>query len=138
MSIIKNNNSPHCAVHGVDVQPTLCCTWCGCIAHTVLYMVWMYSLHCAVHGVDVQPILLHMVWMYSTVWAVHPHHHPLIAKLSSGHNVVMADCLSYRYSAALQEMISWMMTVPASDRPFISQVLQRVKTLHNSTARGVL
>lgn len=35
----------------------------------------------------------------------------------------------FSYSEALQEMVTWLMTVKLSERPFIHEVLQRVETL---------
>ncbi|XP_076460485.1 serine/threonine-protein kinase 16-like [Babylonia areolata] len=41
------------------------------------------------------------------------------------------------YSAALKEMVTWMMTVKPSERPFIHEVLQRVETLQHSAENRV-
>ena len=44
---------------------------------------------------------------------------------------------THRYSPALQQMVSWLMTVSLSERPFINEVIQRVETLQYSAENRV-
>ena len=44
---------------------------------------------------------------------------------------------THRYSPALQQMVSWLMTVSPSERPFINEVIQRVETLQYSAENRV-